>query len=88
MGVLIKDVRTVLKKITPKKKKLSKREKKRQFVKDLQKRMDKVVPDGYTGTIRTDNMSVYKKDSDKYFKILDQQLKIFGDALKIKQKKK
>ena len=50
--------------------------------------MDKVVPDGYTGTIRTDNMSVYKKDSDKYFKVLDKQLKIFGDALKIKQKKK
>ena len=87
MGVLIKDVSTVLKKIAPKKKKLSKQDKKRQFVKALQKSIDNVVPDGYTGTIRTDNMSVYKKDSDKYFKILDQQLKIFGDALKIKQKK-
>ena len=88
MPVLIKDLRTVLKKVTPKKKKLSKRDKKRQFIKDLQKRMDKVVPDGYTGTIRTDNMSVYKKDSDKYFKVLDKQLKIFGDALKIKPRKK
>ena len=36
MPVLIKDLRTVLKKVTPKKKKLSKRDKKRQFIKDLQ----------------------------------------------------
>ena len=88
MPVLIKDLRTVLKKVTPKKKKLSKQDKKRQFVKALQKSIDNVVPDGYTGTIRTDNMSVYKKDANKFFNIFSKQLDVFKKKLKIKGKKK
>ena len=54
---------------------------KREFIRNLQASLDKHVPSGYTGTIRTDNMSVYKKDANKFFKIFEQQLKTASKAL-------
>ena len=62
--------------------------KKSDFVKDLQIKIDKVIPDGYKGEIRTDNMSVYKKDANKFFNIFSKQLDVFKKKLKIKGKKK
>ena len=63
-------------------KKASIRQRKKEFIRNLQNSLDNAVPNGYAGEIRTDNMSVYKKDADKFFKIFDKQLKIFRKAMK------
>ena len=44
--------------------------KKKLILRQLQSDVDKVVPDNYSGEIRTDSWENYKKDSDKYFDVL------------------
>ena len=63
------------------KKKMTVQQSKWEFIRNLQASLDRHIPSGYTGEIRTDNMSVYKKDANKFFKIFDQQLKTLRKTL-------
>ena len=57
----------------------------------LQIEIDKLIPEGVknrTMKIRTDNMSIYKKDSDKFFEVFKKQLELYRNSLKIKKGKK
>ena len=63
------------------KKKKTVQQSKRELIRNLQASLDRHIPSGYTGEIRTDNMSVYKKDADKFFKIFDKQLKTLRKTL-------
>jgi hypothetical protein len=55
----------------------------------LQIEIDKLIPEGVknrTMQIRTDNMSIYKKDADKFFEVFKKQLELYRNSLKIKKK--
>ena len=57
----------------------------------LQIEIDKLIPEGVedrTMKIRTDNMSIYKKDADKFFEAFKKQLELYRNSLKIKKGKK
>ena len=57
----------------------------------LQIEIDKLIPEGVknrTMKIRTDNMSIYKKDADKFFEVFKKQLELYKNSLKIKKRKK
>jgi len=57
----------------------------------LQIEIDKLIPEGVedrTMKIRTDNMSIFKKDSDKFFEVFKKQLELYRNSLKIKKGKK
>ena len=63
--------------------------KNKKAIKDLQIEIDKLIPEGVknrTMKIRTDNMSIYKKDSDKFFEVFKKQLELYRNSLKIKKK--
>ena len=58
-------------------------------IKALQIEIDKLIPEGVKNRsmkIRTDNMSIYKKDSDKFFEVFKKQLELYRNSLKIKKK--
>ena len=63
--------------------------KNKKAIKDLQIEIDKLIPEGVKNRsmkIRTDNMSIYKKDSDKFFEVFKKQLELYRNSLKIKKK--
>ena len=65
--------------------------KNKKAIKDLQIEIDKLIPEGVKNRsmkIRTDNMSIYKKDSDKFFEVFKKQLELYRNSLKIKKGKK
>ena len=64
--------------------------KNKKAIKALQIEIDKLIPEGVKNRkmqIRTDNMSIYKKDSDKFFEVFKKQLELYKNSLKIKKKK-
>ena len=64
--------------------------KNKKAIKALQIEIDKLIPEGVKNRkmqIRTDNMSIYKKDSDKFFEVFKKQLELYRNSLKIKKKK-
>jgi hypothetical protein len=65
--------------------------KNKKAIKTLQIEIDKLIPEGVedrTMKIRTDNMSIFKKDSDKFFEVFKKQLELYRNSLKIKKGKK
>ena len=63
--------------------------KNKKAIKALQIEIDKLIPEGVKNRsmkIRTDNMSIYKKDSDKFFEVFKKQLELYRNSLKIKKK--
>ena len=65
--------------------------KNKKAIKALQIEIDKLIPEGVedrTMKIRTDNMSIYKKDADKFFEVFKKQLELYRNSLKIKKGKK
>ena len=64
--------------------------KNKKAIKALQIEIDKLIPEGVKNRkmqIRTDNMSIYKKDADKFFEVFKKQLELYRNSLKIKKKK-
>ena len=65
--------------------------KNKKAIKALQIEIDKLIPEGVKNRkmqIRTDNMSIYKKDADKFFEVFKKQLELYRNSLKIKKGKK
>ena len=62
--------------------------KKKLILRQLQSDVDKAVPDNYSGEIRTDSWENYKKDSDKYFDVLDKQLDVLRNFKKKRKHQK
>jgi len=63
--------------------------KNKKAIKALQIEIDKLIPEGVKNRkmqIRTDNMSIYKKDADKFFEVFKKQLELYRNSLKIKKK--